>query len=112
MSSTRDTERPSEADDALLRSLVANVPGAIYRCSLDADWTMEWISDAIETIAGYPAADFIHSAKRTFASVIHPDDREHVERTVARYPQRGFVQHVRMDQGAIQIDNQGSRIQD
>jgi PAS domain S-box-containing protein len=43
---------------------------------------MEWLSDEIEEISGYPAADFINSAVRTFASVIHPDDREQVEQSV------------------------------
>src|SRR5215211_5895511 len=70
------------ANEALLRSLVANIPGAVYRCACDADWTMEWLSDEIETISGYPASDFIASSVRSFASVIHPDDREQVERSV------------------------------
>jgi PAS domain S-box-containing protein len=70
------------ASDALLRSVVDNVPGAIYRCACDENWTMEWLSDQFEEISGYPAADFIHSAVRSFASVIHPEDREQVERTV------------------------------
>jgi PAS domain S-box-containing protein len=71
------------AHEALLRSLVANLPGAVYRCACDEDWTMEWLSDEIEQISGHPASDFIGSAVRTFASVIHPDDREQVERAVA-----------------------------
>jgi PAS domain S-box-containing protein len=70
------------ANEALLRSVVANIPGAVYRCALDSQWTMEWLSDAIEDISGYPASDFIASAVRSFASVIHPDDREQVERSV------------------------------
>jgi PAS domain S-box-containing protein len=70
------------ANEALLRSLVANIPGAVYRCACDGNWTMEWLSDEIETISGYPASDFIDSAVRTFASVIDPDDREQVERSV------------------------------
>src|SRR5882724_2544035 len=56
------------------RTLLANIPGACYRCTHDADYTTEFISDAIAEIAGYPAADFIHSRVRTFASLIHPDD--------------------------------------
>ena len=71
------------AGEALLRSLVANIPGAVYRCVRDEDWTMEWLSDAFEEISGYPASDFIESAERTFASVIHPADREQVERSVS-----------------------------
>jgi PAS domain S-box-containing protein len=70
------------ANEALLRSLVGNIPGALYRCACDAGWTMEWLSDEIKQISGYPATDFIHSGVRTFASVIHPDDREQVERSV------------------------------
>jgi PAS domain S-box-containing protein len=61
---------------------VANIPGAVYRCACDSDWTMQWLSDEIETISGYPASEFIGSAVRSFASVIHPDDREQVERSV------------------------------
>ena len=43
---------------------------------------MEWLSDGIEEITGYPPADFVGSVVRTYASVIHPEDREQVERTV------------------------------
>jgi PAS domain S-box-containing protein len=77
------------ANEARLRALVANIPGALYRCAWDSDWTMEWVSDEIETISGYPASDFIDNAIRTFASVIHPDDREHVERSVDEAVSRG-----------------------
>jgi PAS domain S-box-containing protein len=72
---------PDERDRELA-ALVANVPGAIYRCALDADWTMAVISDEVERISGYPAADFIANARRSFGSVIHPDDREDVHREV------------------------------
>ena len=78
--------RPPRAEprgrDAELAALVANVPGAIYRCAHDADWTMATISDEIERISGYPASDFIDNARRTFASIIHPDDGEEVAREV------------------------------
>jgi PAS domain S-box-containing protein len=70
------------ANEALLRSLVSNITGAVYRCACDEDWTMLWLSGEIEDISGYRATDFIGSRVRTFASVIHPDDRERVERSV------------------------------
>jgi PAS domain S-box-containing protein len=70
------------ADEALWRSLVDNIPGALYRCACDSRWTMEWVSDEIEAISGYPASGFIRNCERTFASVIHPEDREQVERSV------------------------------
>jgi PAS domain-containing protein len=40
-----------------LRTLVSNIPGACYRTAHDLDFTMEFISDAVEDIADYPASD-------------------------------------------------------
>jgi PAS domain S-box-containing protein len=69
--------------DVELAALIANVPGVIYRCALDRDWTMAMVSDEVERISGYPASDFIQSRVRTFASIIHPDDQDDVEREVS-----------------------------
>jgi PAS domain S-box-containing protein len=70
------------------RTLVANLPGAIYRCDADADWTMSFLSDPIREITGYPASDFVANASRTFASVIHPDDRTRVAHVVGEAVRR------------------------
>jgi PAS domain S-box-containing protein len=67
---------------ALLVSLARNIPGAIYRCTVDPSWTMHLIGDEIERITGYPAEDFIDNRRRTYGSVIHADDRAHVDRSV------------------------------
>jgi len=77
------------ASEARLWALMDNVPGAIYRCAADADWTMELISDEIERISGYPAAEFVQSACRTFTSIIHPEDAERAHREVAQANERG-----------------------
>ncbi|MGH6933444.1 MAG: response regulator [Dongiaceae bacterium] len=65
------------------RTLLGNMPGACYRCACDWAYTMEFISDGVTDICGFPASDFIHNQVRTFASVIHPDDVTMVERAVA-----------------------------
>jgi len=67
----------------LLGSLVRNIPGAYYRCAVDPDWTMHLIGEEIERITGYPAEDFIDNRRRSYGSVIHPDDRRRVEEVVA-----------------------------
>ena len=56
------------------RTLVANIPGIVYRCLNDDNWTMLYISDGVENITGYPASDFISNNSRSFASVIDPID--------------------------------------
>lgn len=89
---------PTDADGTLaelrvseerFRTLLANIPGAMYRCGLDSNWDMEFISDNIESISGYPASEFIQSSVRTYASIIHPEDREGVEQTVGDAVTRG-----------------------
>jgi PAS domain S-box-containing protein len=68
-----------DAREALLRSLMANVPGAIYRSAWHADYSLELISDEIERISGYPASDFLGAdARRTIMSIICAEDREAV----------------------------------
>nr|WP_242018435.1 cache domain-containing protein [Pseudanabaena sp. FACHB-1998] len=64
------------------RSLISNLTGILYRCSCDRDWTMEFLGGAVTEITGYQPQDFIGNTKRTWASIIHPEDREMVERVV------------------------------
>jgi PAS domain S-box-containing protein len=77
----RDITDRKQAGDALteseerFRSLVANIPGALYRCDRDPDWTMRFLSDRIADISGYPSSDLIDNRVRTYTSVIHSDDR-------------------------------------
>ncbi len=61
-----------------LNTLIDNLPGFVYRCKNDCDWTMEYVSNGIEDITGYPAEDFINNKVRTFNSIIHPDYQEYL----------------------------------
>ena len=85
-------------DTNRLEALIKNVPGAIYRCSPESDWAMGFISDEIEAISGYPAAEFVDSSVRTFASVIHSEDRAMVEERVGEALERrdSFVLEYRL----------------
>ncbi len=75
----KKSEEALRQSEDRFRSLVSNIPGAIYRCQWDSHWTMKFISDSIGEISGYPAEEFIDNQCRTYASIIHPDDREPVE---------------------------------
>ena len=70
------------ADDALIRALLLNVPGAIYRTAWHAGHVVELISDEIERISGHPPTAFIASTRRTLLSIVHADDLERVEHVV------------------------------
>ena len=64
------------------RSLVSNMPGVSYRCKTDEDWTVEFISEEINNLSGFPASDFIANRERSFSSIVHPDDLKKVDETV------------------------------
>ncbi len=64
------------------RTLVNNIPGVPYRCLCDEQWTMLFMGDAAGHVTGYPAEEFIGNAVRSYASVIHPDDRQYVTETI------------------------------
>ena len=70
------------SDDRLMRALMLNVPGAIYRSAWHSGHVVELISDEIERIAGYLPSNFVASTRRTLLSIVHPDDRERLERAV------------------------------
>ena len=61
------------------RSLVNNVPGAIYRSTVGKNRKMEFLSSAIQDVGGYPASEFIDNKLRTFSSVIHHNDLDRIE---------------------------------
>ncbi len=53
-------------------TLVSNLPGFIYRCSNDKNWTIHFISDGCKNITGYSPNDFIKNKKVIFNDIIHP----------------------------------------
>src|SRR3954451_4849000 len=71
------------SNDRLLRTLMENVPGAIYRSAWHANFQLEMITDEIERISGYPPANFLVSSRRTILSLVHPDDLDMVLESVA-----------------------------
>jgi PAS domain S-box-containing protein len=74
----------NRSDDALLRALMVNVPGAIYRSAWHAGHALELVSDEIERISGYPAGNFLASQKRTILSLVHREDRRLVLEAIDR----------------------------
>ena len=64
------------------RTLVTNLPEAVYRCIPGKGWTVEFISEMITRISGYSVTDFIQNKVRTLDSIIHPDDREQVKNEI------------------------------
>ncbi len=71
-----------QASEGRLRSLIANVPGAIFRYRYDSAWADEFVSDVIEQISGYPATDFTRDQVRSLVDIIHPEDFSRTEQVI------------------------------
>jgi two-component system, cell cycle sensor histidine kinase and response regulator CckA len=65
------------------RTLVANIPGIVYRCTPTAPWRVEFISESIKEISGFSSHEFING-DMAYGGLIHPDDIERVAGEVRR----------------------------
>ncbi|HEY9645738.1 MAG TPA: SpoIIE family protein phosphatase, partial [Chroococcidiopsis sp.] len=80
------------------RTIVANLPGAVYRGTHSLEWEDEFMSAAIADITGYPVTDFLPLGDRTFGSIVYPPDRERMynEEDEALRAQRPFTLEYRI----------------
>jgi PAS domain S-box-containing protein len=78
----QDASKELSESEVKFRTLLGNIPGVFYRCANDAAYTMEFISAPIQDLSGYPASDFIGNKVRTYASIIHADDMDLVNKAV------------------------------
>ena len=69
------------AEESLLESerklstLIGNLPGVVYRCLNDNNWTMEFISDGCVELTGFEPSDLIGNRTVAFNELIHPNDQ-------------------------------------
>lgn len=66
--------------ESRFRSMVSNLPGAVYRRGVDPERSLRYLSDGIERLTGYPASDFLAPGSRDYNSLIHPEDRQTLQR--------------------------------
>ena len=82
ISESRQAKKALKQSEAKFRNLIFNIPGAIYRCRCDADWTIQFISEAIAQISGYPAVELINHKTRTYKSLVYPEDRPLIKQAI------------------------------
>lgn len=65
-------------------TLIENLPGMVYRCVNDSDWTMLFISEMCKEITGYSREELLHNTLISYNQIIHPDDQEMVEHEIKK----------------------------
>jgi PAS domain S-box-containing protein len=59
-----------------LATLISNLPGVAYRCTVDSDWTVEFLSEAYTVLTGYPVSQALGHPSSAYTDLIHPADRQ------------------------------------
>ncbi|AQT69237.1 Phytochrome-like protein cph1 [Anaerohalosphaera lusitana] len=71
-------ERALKESQRRLSTLISNLPGMVYRCRNDHDWTMEFVSDGCKALTGYTASELTLNASMEYGKLIHEEDRDFV----------------------------------
>ncbi|MCP4981611.1 MAG: PAS domain-containing protein [Gammaproteobacteria bacterium] len=66
------------ANQRTLTALLNDLPGMVYRCRNNPDWTMEYVSGSSYKLTGYHPEDIINNKRLSYGSMIHPDDQQAV----------------------------------
>ncbi len=61
-----------------LKTLLGNLPGMVYRCLNDNDWTMVFVSEGCYDLTGYDPLDLIQNRKIAYNLLVHPDDQQRI----------------------------------
>lgn len=71
-------EKALRRSQSQLSNLLANLPGMAYRCNLDNNWKMEFVSSGSFDLTGYPADALIQNNIIAYGDIILPEDKNRV----------------------------------
>lgn len=69
-------------ESGMLSGLLANFEGMVFRCRIDGDWSVEFMSAGCFAMTGYAASDFLAGGSMSLGSLMHRDDRDAARATI------------------------------
>ena len=76
-------------ESARFQSLVKNIPGVTFRCAFDEKRHMDFVTEPIEELTGYPAAQFLSEDELCYKDLILDRDRKLLDRVVSEAVKKG-----------------------
>ncbi len=80
----RDITKERMAENSLIElnkymeDILTNLPGMIFRCLNEPNFTMEYLSGGCRALTGYLPEELINNARLKFGDIIFPEDKEMV----------------------------------
>lgn len=68
-------------NERMLTTLMSNLPGMVYRCKNDRDWTMLFVSEGSTKLTGYTPDELV-SGKVVYNDLIIPSDSQRIWREI------------------------------
>ena len=72
----KQAEKRARQSELKYKGLVNNIVGASFRCQFDHSYSMEFMSDYIQTITGYDSKSFVSEPTRSLRDIIIAQDRK------------------------------------
>ncbi len=107
----------------VLDTLVNNLEGMAYRCLLDRNWTMRFVSQGCLRLTGYVASALLDNQDTSWEQLTHPDDRLRVRQEITAAIAQGqrFTVHYAIttrngdirrvkEQGTMVVDEAGQQV--
>ena len=86
-----------------LRTLMNNLPGIVYRCRADAEFTMEFASHGSRRLLGYEPHELVDACPSAYHRIVHPDDRKNmldlIRKSVSQKRPFSFIYRIRTAAG-------------
>jgi len=67
-----------------LATLIDSLPGIVFSCSLDPEWSMTYLSEGCLTLTGYTSEELIEQATISYHAITHPSDLSKVSAAIEK----------------------------
>lgn len=73
-------QKDLQENDLVLTNLISNLPGMVYRCSSEPNYSMIFVSEACFSVTGYRPGEFTKDKPIVFIDLILPEYRQSIKK--------------------------------